>query len=455
MNLALRSVRLRLTVWYAGALAIMIFIFSLGIYFFVHTRLMRQLDRQLDRDFATVVKSLSEGAGELEEIEEHGAVALFQVSEKGQLVYRSLPWLTARLEKVLPENPSQGRESLVNRAGRRFRLRVANVAEAEHTYSLLVARSEEVMRQSLQTLALILVIGFPIALTLALVGGYFLAGRLLSPVGAMASKAQEITADRLSERLPVENRHDELGRLALAFNETLARLQDAFERLRRFTADASHELRTPLTALRSVGEVGLQDDLDAAGYREVIGSMLEETDRLSHLVDNLLTLTRADTGKIGLNRQNIDLEVLANETAEHLQVLAEEKQQTLTIHADDRVDVKANRTTLRQALVNLLDNAIRYTPAEGRIEIHVRRLSHGEAILEVRDDGPGISKDQYEKMFERFYRGEAGHESQNSGAGLGLAIARWAVEVNGGRIEVESAKGRGSTFRVALSAQNQ
>ena len=154
------------------------------------------------------------------------------------------------------------------------------------------------MRDTLWTLAVILVMGIPFAVGLAIAGGYFLAGRVLTPVGAMADKAREITAESLAERLPVDNAEDEFGRLATVFNDTLSRLQDAFDRLRRFTADASHELRTPLTAMRSVGEVALRNTLDPSAYRDVIGSMLEEVDRLTRLVESLLTLTRADLGNI-------------------------------------------------------------------------------------------------------------------------------------------------------------
>src|SRR5258708_33816129 len=172
---------------------------------------------------------------------------------------------------------------------------------------------ESPRRDTLWTLAAILAMGAPFAVGLAIAGGFFLAGRVLSPVGAMADKAREITADSLGERLPVGNPQDEFGRLATVFNDTLSRLRDAFDRLRRFPADASHELRTPLTAMRSVGEVALQNTLDAVTYRDVIGSMLEEVDRLTRLVESLLILTRADSGKIQLAPEALDLGGLAGQ----------------------------------------------------------------------------------------------------------------------------------------------
>src|SRR5205814_42333 len=188
--------------------------------------------------------------------------------------------------------------------------------------AVAVAIDETPIRSTLWTLAAVLLAGVPFAAGLAVAGGYFLAGRVLRPVGAMADQARKTSAESLAERLPVANPHDEFGRLATVFNETLSRVQDSFERLRRFTADASHELRTPLTAMRSVGEVAIQRTLEPAACRDVIGSMLEEVDRLTRLVDSLLLLTRADSGRLQPSRETIDLAALAASVVEQLRVLA-------------------------------------------------------------------------------------------------------------------------------------
>jgi heavy metal sensor kinase len=307
------------------------------------------------------------------------------------------------------------------------------------------------LRQTLGTLAVILLLGIPCAAGLALVGGYLLAGRVLVPVGAMADTARKITAESLGERLPVENPEDEFGRLARVFNDTLSRLHDSFERLRRFTADASHELRTPLTAIRSVGEVALQGPRDPAAYRDVIGSMLEEVDRLTRLVESLLTLTRAESGRIQPTREVVDLGELAASVADHLRVLAEEKDQHLAVEIRSRVRAEGDSAILRQGLINLLDNAIKYTPAQGSIEVRVGEISAGEVAVEVKDTGPGIAAADRDRIFERFYRVDAARSRESGGLGLGLAIARWAVEANGGRIEVESEEGKGSLFRMVFS----
>ena len=236
----------------------------------------------------------------------------------------------------------------------------------------------------------------------------------------------------------------------MVFNETFLRLEDSFERLRRFTADASHELRTPLTAIRSVGEVGMQENIDASSCREVIGSMLEETDRLTRLVDSLLTLSRADAGSVLLNKERTDLSALTAEVGDCLHVLAEEKEQTLTITAPAPLYVEADRTTMRQALINLLDNAIKYTPEGGKIRVTVGKTTANEFFIAVSDNGPGIAPEFQDMVYERFYRIDKGRSREVGGAGLGLSIALWAVEANNGRLELDSSEGLGCTFRIVL-----
>jgi len=312
-----------------------------------------------------------------------------------------------------------------------------------------VALSEGSIIQDQGQLISILLLGLPAAVALAGIGGYGLARRALAPVDRMAERARSISAEQLQARLPVDNPNDELGRLATVFNETFARLESSFERMRHFTADASHELRTPLTAIRSVGEVGLRGRRDEAAYREIIGSMLEEADRLALLVDRLLMLSRADTGQAKLSMDVVDIGVLAEEVAEQLGVLAEEKQQSIHVRFDPVSHWVGDRVVLRQALLNLVDNAIKYTPAGGSIEIQVAQTDNGTTI-DVSDTGPGIPEELQSRIFDRFYRVDRARSRENGGTGLGLAIAKWAVEVNGGQLALESANSGGSRFRITL-----
>src|SRR5262249_7300984 len=248
------------------------------------------------------------------------------------------------------------------------------------SYRITAAVDETPMRNTLWTLAFALAMGIPFALGLAIAGGYFLAGRVLAPVGAMANKARQITAESLTEGLPGDNAEDEFGQLATVFNDTLSRLQDAFERLRRFTADASHELRTPLTAMRSVGEVALQNPLDAGTYRDVIGSMLEEVDRLTRLVESLLILTRADSRKVLLTPEDLDLGGLAGNVIDQLRVLADERQQELALRAPIRVHATGDAALIRHALMNLIHNAIKYTPDGATIAVEFNPTPTSQAL---------------------------------------------------------------------------
>jgi heavy metal sensor kinase len=445
MRLRPRSVRTRLTLWHASVLTVIVCAFSAAIFFFVRVRLVDDLDARLGRDVETIEATYREAPTELSEAETRAGIRLFQVSEDGSVLYRTDGWTQMGLDRA---SAPEGTATRSWSSPERGTYRVLSARYPSHRIS--VAADEHSLRHTLWTLGVILALGIPFAMALAVGGGWFLAGRVLAPVGTMAERARRVTADSLGERLPVEDPEDEFGRLSTVFNETLARLQDSFERLRRFTADASHELRTPLTAMRSVGEVALHDTRDPAGYRDVIGSMLEEVERLTALVESLLTLTRVDSSRVHVAREMVDLRSVATSATEHLRVLAEEKEQTLTVEAAEVVRVECDPALLRQGLVNLVDNAIKYTPPKGTIQVGVKVLLSGEAAVEVRDDGPGISRIHHERIFERFYRVDAGRARNDGGVGLGLAIARSTVEASGGRIELESEEGRGSIFRVVL-----
>jgi heavy metal sensor kinase len=426
MRLRPPSVRGRLALWHAGVLAIIICLFSAGTLLFVRARLYRGLDEQLRQDLATIEKVYREETGDLGELDHRMGLTLFEVAEGQTVIYRTASW------------PPQ--------AAKPYRTMTA----ADPSHRVSVARDETALRQTLWTLTVILATGIPCAIALAMAGGYLLAGRVLAPVGAMAETARRITAESLNARLPVENPHDEFGRLAVVFNDTLSRLDIAFEQLRRFTADASHELRTPLTGIRSVGEVALQRPLSTPEYRDVIASMLEEVDRLTRLVENLLLITRAEAGRIPMTRVAVDLAELVGSVSDALRVLADEKNQEWTIGISGHVPAVCDAAILRLAVTNVMYNAIKYTPPKGEIRVAARRSSLGDAVIEIQDTGPGIAVTHRERIFERFYRVDDARSRETGGVGLGLAIARWAVEANGGRIELQSDEQRGATFRIVL-----
>jgi heavy metal sensor kinase len=316
-----------------------------------------------------------------------------------------------------------------------------------------VAYSEEPLWAQFRSDLMALILPLPLVLFLAGVAGYRLASRALRPIHLLARKAEEIRSDRLHERLPVNPSDGELAELARVFNSVLGQLEQSFEQLRRFTSDASHELRTPLAAMRSVGEVALQRTCSPDGYRDAIGSMLEEANRLTRLVDSLLAIARADAGEIHLNPSSFSATALVNECTSLLEVLLDENGQTLTTEAPVDCTITGDWLLLRQALVNVIHNAIKYTPRGGEIVIQVE--SHSDHVtLSVADSGPGIPKDQLQKIFDRFYRVDEGRSPGSGGAGLGLAIARWTVEEHHGVITAESRPGGGATFRITLPASN-
>jgi signal transduction histidine kinase len=236
------------------------------------------------------------------------------------------------------------------------------------------------------------------------------------------------------------------------FNNLLARLEQSFEQLRRFTSDASHELRTPLTSIRSVGEVALQKNGSREEYRDTIGSMLEEVNRLTDLVDSLLTISRADSGRIQLHSTVFSALALAREAAGLFDVLIEEKRQQIRVEGPEDVSVTGDRVFLRQALVNIIHNAVKYSPVGGAITVSVHKQLADGIRVEVADSGPGISAEHSLKIFDRFYRVEESRSREIGGAGLGLSIAQWAVKVHGGNITLLPTRGAGCTFQINLPA---
>jgi heavy metal sensor kinase len=374
-------------------------------------------------------------------------------SPEGSLLYRS----AALQDQTLGGRPGPA-EGLHDPApsstrlpnGTRVRLASSVYHVEDQRVVLRVAYSEEGLWRELGEFGEVLLLGFPIAVLLAGVGGYALARKALAPIDSMATQAKKISAERLGDRLSIENPEDELGKLGTVFNGMLGRLQAAFDQLRRFTADASHELRTPLTAIRSVGEVALQDERSPAEYRDVIGSMLEEVDRLTRLAESLLALSRADTGHVQLQREDISLLRLAKEASSVVEVLAEEKRQRIDIEGDTDLLISVDRLILRQVIVNLLDNAIKYSPPGSRILVRVQSERNKQVFLDVIDQGPGIPNEHQPYVFDRFYRVDKARTRGWGGTGLGLSITRWAVEAHGGGITLESEEGHGSTFRISL-----
>jgi len=304
------------------------------------------------------------------------------------------------------------------------------------------ARTEATLNQLLSMLA----VGLPVAVCVAVAGGFVLVRRALRPVDRIAHKAEEITQHNLSERLPVVRTGDELERLSVSLNHMISRLEDAIQSSKRFVADASHELRTPLTVMRGELESLAQDPQFRAPTRETLGSVLEEVDRLADIVEGLLALSRLDTGEAS-ERVQFDLAELAAVTADQMSLLADDKQIVVVCESTPGITVFGDRARMKQVIVNLLDNAIKYTPKGGRVVLKTLRDAD-RAILEVVDNGVGIPAESLPHVFKRFFRVDHSRSRDQGGAGLGLSIVKSICAAHGAQVDVASAPGQGSCFRV-------
>jgi heavy metal sensor kinase len=456
------SIKVRLILWYTTVLMIVLAINGVVILTLLQNRRYADLDRQLKEDMEVTEQMIQvDSQGALvwradyhnDDDEDTGLGIMVEAwSRQGDLLLRrDSPGIGN-----LPNHPRLGTAGPSFASVRTSHGISARVVTWPYSINGLpvvirIARPEEKIKGELTQVLLVIILAFLFAAGFAGIGGYILAGRVLAPLNRIIERAKMISAENLSDRLPVDNPDDELGQLTGVLNETFSRLDRAFKELRRFTSDASHELRTPLTAIRSVGEVGLRKASDERTYRDTISSMLEEVDRLSRMVDNLLTLSRADSEAIQLEKDHVKLEDLAQEVIDYLSVLAEEKNQSLVMEVVESVDALADRGLLRHAIINLVDNAIKYSPPSSTVRVVVKAV-RGCPVLEVIDAGPGIPPEHRDHIFERFYRVDKARSRKTDGTGLGLAIAKWAVEANGGRIELETEEGAGSVFRVVLPA---
>ena len=294
---------------------------------------------------------------------------------------------------------------------------------------------------------LLLAVGLPVAVGIAVSGGFILVRRALKPVDEIARKAEEISQLQLSRRLPVLNTGDELERLSISLNHMISRLEDAVQSSKRFVADASHELRTPLTVLRGELENLAQDIELRANTRESLGSLLEEVDRLTEIVESLLALSKLDAGEAITESVRFDLGELVRTTAEQMSLLAEDKNIAVTCNAAPSVLIEGDRARMKQVVVNLLDNAIKYTPRGGRVSLRIAREAD-QALLEVSDTGVGIPADALPHMFKRFFRVDDSRSREQGGAGLGLSIVKSICAAEGAEVNVTSTPGGGSCFRV-------
>ena len=502
------SVRARLTLWYTGMLALTLVAFALAGYLFLSVTLNRRTDEALAEMANAFASTLADEAHDSHQGEADAANAarsedaqnnpdeavieavsqnqfrdyqLVVYGDAGREVARSpvqkpvkkngqkngqppdwtRPPLASKIAGVLDAVPRASNSALyfatLSDDDNQYRVVGRRVQARGNAYALLVLLSLHDQEDLLERASYALLIAVPLALLLASIGGYFLARKSLAPVVRMSATAAHIGAANLHERLPVANERDELGRLALVINGLLARLDASFEQQRRFMADASHELRTPVAIMRSEAEVALsQQERSNQELRESIGIFKDETKRLTGIVEDLFMLARADAGQYKLTSQGFYLDELAGEVTRAVRTLVTERGLTLRLDAAEEMPFRGDENLLRRLLLNLVYNAIKFTPRGGAVTVSCKREAQ-RYIITVSDTGRGIPAEAQPHIFERFYRADSARSRAEddgagltSGAGLGLSIARWVAEAHDGTLELLHSSPAGSVFQLIL-----
>ncbi|MDD2902536.1 MAG: heavy metal sensor histidine kinase [Syntrophales bacterium] len=467
----LKSIGARLTFWYAAILSVTLLVLGGTAY----GLLAYSLSHDLDASLQGVAKMSAEQAGaangaflppDVDELFRHffGFSPLNRSFEmfdtRGR---RNLPQPGSRAGK-LPLSPQAFKNALrglstfetLERSGPYpFRVLTMPVIKAGRVVNLVqVGISLENVIETRRRFLLIMAGVLPLGLLLATAGGWVLARRALKPVDQMTRAARRISGEDLTERLQETGTDDELDRLAKTLNEMLGRLDDFLGQIRQFSADAAHELQTPLTILKGEIEVALRSPRTPVEYQQVLNSSLEEIERISSLVAGLLLLARADRGVLRLDLRPLDLPELLQEVGEQLRLVAENREVSLNYGVLEPSVIQGDREHFQRLLLNLIDNAIKYTPAGGSVTLSLRCLGQ-EAQVAITDTGLGLTEEEQAQIFHRFYRAEAARSQSGGGAGLGLSIAQSIAAAHGGKIEVESLPGRGSTFTVSLPGDCQ
>ncbi|MBI4428507.1 MAG: HAMP domain-containing histidine kinase [Ignavibacteriales bacterium] len=484
------SVRTRLTLWYTAWLGATLLTFGAISYFVTRQVLIENLDRSLHSEVKWVNEFIEPKAKkvrlkraalrELQELKKTASTStpteeeLREQEERAEVdamwnqIYqhtlltprRHFIQILDRNNDLLYRSPSLGKSQIKYDDIPYANVHITTIRNPElHDLRLAVMQNDyvkifvafpfEPVNEVLDSLFANFGIIAPIALLLSVIGGWFLAHKSLKPVDALTRAAREITAQNLNRRLPAHHVDDEIGRLTAQFNDMIGRLHASFSQIRQFSADASHELRTPLTIMRGEIEVALRGPKMNDQTRTLLLSIHDELVRLSNIVESLMSLVKSDSGTPAFNFQEISLTQILEQIVADARLLAERKNISVTLGSLDRINVNGDPTRLRQLFLNLVDNAVKYTPENGSIGFSLHRVN-GSAVVRVQDSGIGIRRKDLAKIFDRFYRGDQSRDGDRSGSGLGLSIAKWIVETHQGTIEVTSREKKGSTFTVTL-----
>lgn len=469
------SLRVKLTVYYLAILSAVLLLFGVAIYVYLSRSLLTTIDQALAFQVEKIEVGIAVGAGAdmsnhplMQDPEAQGdllplAPHIYQIiNEQGKITDGGMTTLKDHLpvdanELMKLEVGKTIFSSVRLKSGESLRVATRRVKDydGDGTYFIRLGQSLSAMESARRRALLVLGIAIPLALLLGSFGGLLLANQALSPVDRITSVAEQIANGDLTERVPMPAssaaKMDEIGRLAATFNHMISRLQAAFERQKQFTSDASHELRTPLAVMRGDMEIALRRERSPQEYQRVLGSNLEEIVRLTRLIEDLLMLARADSGRVELRCEPVDLNKLCQQMTDYISPLAEQRQQVLSYDSENAdVYINADLQRIKQMLLNLLDNAIKYTEPGGNITLGLK-IEGNQAVITVADTGRGIPTEDLPHIFERFFRRSAKTSDRSAaGFGLGLSIVKWIVESHNGQIETISQQGQGTTFIVKL-----
>jgi heavy metal sensor kinase len=456
-----QSIRFRLAAWYSAILALALIVFGAVSWIVVRQALFNTADETLHDRVEGVRKFMHEQIGALsveeirDEFKEHSVLGpggdLFQVCDaEGVWLYRSVPLESGDVPIPLPRNvPARGLTEEVTVSGTDLRLLSRRVGVLGRPYTIQVAVSMHELKEGLSGYAYALTVLIPGVLLLATAGGWWMSRRALRPVDDIIDAARSIGEQNLSQRLPVPATKDELQRLSETLNQMLERIEGAFLRITEFTADASHELRTPVALMRTTAELALRKSRTNEEYRQALEEVQAESVRTTELIENLLTLARADAGKAAVERREIDLVQIVREASLQGKKLAETKNLRFVADLPEApVRTLGDANALRRLLLIVIDNAVKYTQ-KGEVRVALSN-GNGVAQVQVTDTGVGISEADLPRVFERFYRADKSRSRESGGAGLGLSIAKWIAETHEGAIDVRSEPGGGTSFVIIL-----
>ena len=462
-----RSIGFRLAAWYFLVLGSGLAAFSVVAWYAARASIYHAIDDELRDRVRGVAKFMNLQTASLsvpeirDEFREHSVLGpggdLFQVcDEAGEWLYRSVPLESNGVPITRPGALEAPRFEALRVEGRSLRFYSRRIEVHGKSYTVQVAAPMHEALEALDRFRILLLFAAPLLLIAASAGGYWLSTRALAPVDEISRTAQRISIENLADRLPVPLTGDQLQRLSETLNAMFARLEAAVRRITQFTADASHELRTPVTLIRTTAEVALQrKDRTAKEYSEALRDILEESERTSLVVESLMLLARTDSGKETLECARADACTIFREAVDQGEKLARNAGLEFTASLPSGpVPIQADGNALRRALLILIDNAVKYTPKGGSVKVDLD-TNHDFAIASVSDTGIGITKADAAHIFDRFWRADKARSRGQGGAGLGLSIAKWIVEMHRGTIGVQSEPGKGSTFHVQVPLDHE